>query len=147
MSAVATSTDRTPPHVRAASPKRRAAAYGGGLTVRGAVVLVTAPTLLGAGFDAFVQHSLGWGFGLGLGLGGAWAAARLRPHERRAALVVPPLVYAAVVVATSIVQGAGGGMGERALDATVLLAERAPSLVTALVLAAAVMRWRDRQRG
>jgi hypothetical protein len=105
-------------------------------------------TLTGAGAaaDGLVFNRLSWFFGALFWLGCAWVALRVRWRDRRAALVVPPLVYAATVAVAVVVAGGSQPLRQLAFDGALLLSDRAPVLVGGLVLVVAIMLWRRRRR-
>ncbi len=131
------------------APRLGAADVGGGFTVAGATLLLTVLSAAGALLDALVFDRLVWAFGLLFCLGCAWIALRVRWRDRRAAFVVPPLVYGAIVVVAALVSGDRAGLRQEAFDAVLLLSDRAPVLICGLafVLAASVVRARRRRAG
>jgi hypothetical protein len=127
-------------------PRPAPAELGGGFTVAGATLLLTVLSAAGALVDALVFDRLVWAFGALFCLGCTWIALRLRRRDRRAAFVVPPLVYAAIVVVAALVSGDRAGLRQEAFDAVLLLSDRAPVLICGLVLVLVITVVRARRR-
>lgn len=101
--------------------------------------LVTAVAL---SVDLVVGTGLGLVFAAGFVLGCGWVAARVRRADLMAALVAPPLVFAAAVLVADQVVG-GGSPGRfpvrQVLDLTTSLADGAPVLALGCGLAGAIV--------
>ena len=121
-------------------------AVGGGLTTLGVTVLLVVLAGAGALADALTAQKLVWGFAVLFSVACLWTALRVRPRDRRTALVAPPLVYALIIAIAVTAAGGRQPLRQWAFDVALLLADRAPVLVTGLVLAAAALLWRRRRR-
>lgn len=99
--------------------------------------------------DLLVGTGLGWVFSIGFVLGCTWVAWRVRRVDLMAALIAPPLVFAAaVLVADQAVGGSSPGRFpvRQVLDLTTSLADGAPILLAGCGVAGVVVlvrRWRD----
>jgi hypothetical protein len=121
-------------------------AAGGGLTTLGVTVLFVVLAGAGALADAVIANELAWGFTVLFCVACAWTALRVRPRDRRTALVAPPLLYALFIAIAATAAGGRQPLRQWGFDAALLLADRAPVLVSGLVLVAAVLLWRRRRR-
>lgn len=77
----------------------------GGLTALGAGLIVLLATSVGAGFDLLTSPSLGWGTSVLFVIAATLAALRARQRDLTAAVILPPLCFAAVLVGVSVLEG------------------------------------------
>ena len=115
-----------------------------GLTAPGVFVIVLAAGLVGMLVDAFTVDS-GWIFGVVFVIACAYAALQVRRRDLLWAVIAPPLVYLVLTIGREIVDpGTRGNVTDRALDVVSRLAEQAPALWVATVVAGVIVliRWR-----
>ena len=99
--------DRTPPADRPA-PRSAAIADRRGLTTAGAAVAMIAFGAAGGAYDVLTGPGLRTVFAVFFVLGCALAAVAVHREHLRAVVVMPPLVYAALALTASAVEGWGG---------------------------------------
>ncbi len=131
-----------PPRLTEAAPAARSATHGAaGLTVPGVVVVVTAVSLVGLLLDSFTGGGIGWVFGGFFVVGSAYAATQVRRTDLAWAVVVPPLVFAVLVVGHSLLADPGGLLSKVVAGLNGLL-DYGPQLWVGTGAAAAVVAWR-----
>jgi hypothetical protein len=116
-----------------------------GLTALGAVVVALALSLLGGAWDVATGPGLRTVFAVFFVLGCAVAAAGVRRRDLRAAVVMPPLVYAALALLAGTVERAGDPgsfLTRQALELATALVLGAPVLLLATALALGIAGWR-----
>lgn len=114
---------------------------GRGLTATGAVAVALGFGAVGATIDAVTGSGLRTTFAVLFVLGCALAAYKVHREDLFAAVVIPPLVYLALALATNL--GAGSAVGgsfvkQQALELAASLIMKAPALLVATGLAAAI---------
>lgn len=118
---------------RTGHPLRAGASVGDrrGLTATGAVALALLLGVLGGAFDVLTGPGLREVFAVSFVTGCVLAALTVHREDLLAAVVMPPLVYVALVLL--------GGVVERAASSGSFLVQQAIELVNALVLGAPVL--------
>jgi len=104
-----------------------------GLTAAGAAILALVMAAVGASIDELGGAALGTTFTILFTLGCAVAAYRVHREDLRAAVVIPPLVYAALITVAATIR-ASNGSGS-------FLKQQVLELVSALVLEAPAVLW------
>lgn len=119
-----------------------------GLTVPGVVVVGLAISLVGLLLDLFTGGGLGWLFGCSFVLGSAYTALQVRQRDLLAAVIVPPLLFAGLLLVASLFTGSGG-VTTKLADVAVELVDLGPFLWVGTGVAAAivVVRWRRSRQG
>ncbi len=114
-----------------------------GLTTPGVVVIVVAFSLVGWLVDRFTLDN-GTIFAVAFIASCVYVALQVRRRDLLAAVIVPPLVFAALTVVKSLVDNRTGGWSDQVLDIVSELATEAPALWAGTALAAVivVVRWR-----
>lgn len=120
-----------------------------GLTAAGVVVIVFGASLFGLLIDVFTGDGVGWLFGIVFILVSAYAALQVRRSDIAAGVIVPPLVFAALVVPEMII-ASPGELLTKVVNGLNALLDNGPMLwigsgVTVLIVSGRV--WRDRQSG
>ncbi|MCU0265314.1 MAG: hypothetical protein MUC45_04235 [Actinomycetia bacterium] len=115
-----------------------------GLTVPGVVVVGLAISLVGLLLDLFTGGGLGWLFGGFFVLGSAYTALQVRQRDLLAAVIVPPLVFAVLLLVASALTGSGG-LTTRLADVAVDLVGLGPFLWAGTGLAAVIVLVRHRR--
>ena len=118
---------------RTGHPLRAGASVGDrrGLTATGAVALALLLGVLGGAFDVLTGPGLREVFAVSFVTGCVLATLTVHREDLLAAVVMPPLVYVALVLL--------GGVVERAASSGSFLVQQAIELVNALVLGAPVL--------
>ncbi|MGC0419220.1 DUF6542 domain-containing protein [Embleya sp. AB8] len=120
---------------------------GPGLTAAGAAVFGFGGTLLGGLLDQLVTDRLGFVFGLAFVLSAALVAWKVRIQDWIAAIIVPPIGFAATIVLVSTFLGADTNesyLARVGLDLVTALSFKAGLLWGGTALAAAVALVRHR---
>lgn len=115
-----------------------------GLSATGGTLLNLVVTLVGGMVDAVVTNSFGWIFGLSFFASAAFVALRIRYADLLAAVIVPPITFAVVIiVAGQFLPSSGGSwLRRQALDLASTLALGAPVLLSTTATAGAVIAFR-----
>jgi hypothetical protein len=120
-----------------------------GLTILGAVLITLACGYLGAVFDLIVFGHLAWFFGVGFVGGCFFAASRVHDDDLIGAVILPPLVYAAITITVGLVHpadgGSGSGLKNDILNVGSELILRAPPLIVAMIVVIGVTGVRYRR--
>lgn len=119
-----------------------------GLTAAGAVALVLLVAALGGSYDLSTGDALGSVFAGCFVLGCALAAGTVHREDLRAVVVMPPLVYAALVLLAGAIErpGPGSFLASQALELVNALVLGAPVLLTATTAALLLAAVRLRRR-
>jgi hypothetical protein len=122
---------------------------GRGLTAAGGAVLLLLCASLGAAIDLATGQGLRVAFAV-LFVGGSFlAAARVHREDLLAAMIMPPLVYLVLTMATAYAQPPSGGfehgLRQNAIDLGTTLVLTAPVLLVATAVAVIVALRRGRQ--
>ena len=134
---------QSPPEATTYRARRRP-----GLTAPGVAVLTTASSLLFALLSTLVTGGLGWLFGVPFVVANAYCAWEVRPVDRRAAVVAPPLTLLLAVVVSTLLADGWGGPAQLVVSVVSALVNAAPMLVvaeTAVVAALVVRHLRSRR--
>ncbi|HVF05121.1 MAG TPA: DUF6542 domain-containing protein [Frankiaceae bacterium] len=112
-----------------------------GLTAAGAVAVALGFGTVGAVIDVVTGAGLRTAFMVLFVVGCALAAYKVHREDLFAAVVIPPLVYLALALATNL--GAGSAVGgsfvkQQALELAAALITKAPALLVATALAAGI---------
>ena len=142
--------DRSPP-VHPASPRAAAIADRRGLTAAGAAVVMIAFGAAGGAYDVLSGPGLRTVFAILFVLGFGLAALAVHREHLRAVIVMPPLVYAALALTASAVEGwgrSGSFLQGQLLELTNAIVLGAPVLVFGFLttLLIAVLRGVGRSR-
>ena len=118
-----------------------------GLTAAGVVVIVFGASLFGLLIDVFTGDGVGWLFGIVFIVVSAYAAFQVRRSDIAAGVIVPPLVFAALVVPEMII-ASPGELLTKVVNGLNALLDNGPMLwigsgLTVLIVSWRV--WRDRQ--
>ena len=136
MTAVDTPAEPPPPGVVAST-------HGAtGLTVAGVVVILSAFSLVGLLLDAFTGGGIGWVFGAFFVVGSAYTASQARRPDLVWAVVVPPLVFAVLVMGHAVLTEPGGALTKVVAGMNGLL-DYGPQLWVGTGAAALVVAWRQ----
>jgi xanthine/uracil permease len=112
-----------------------------GLTVSGVAVVVFAVSLVGMVVDAFTGGGIGWLFGGFFVAACCYVAAQVRWSDLIWAVIVPPLVFAVLVMAHGAYTGGSGSLAE-VVGAMNGLLDFGPMLWVGTGAAAAIVAWR-----
>jgi hypothetical protein len=143
-------TQRAQPSARPRTPAggvARRPQGASGLTAAGAVVVVLVGSLVGLLAGAFTSGSIGWIFGICFVATAAYAAAQIRRRDIAAALIVPPLVFAFLVMGYEFVSQSGSAIDRFAFGLNEIL-DAASTLwigTGVAVLIVAYRIWRERR--
>jgi hypothetical protein len=116
-----------------------------GLTALGAVAVAVGLGLLGVAWDVVTGPGLRTVFAVCFVLGCSTATAVVRRADLRAAVVMPPLVYAALALFAVALERAGdtgSSLTRQALELATALVLGAPVLVLTTALALGIAGWR-----
>ena len=116
-----------------------------GLTAAGAVAVAIGFGTVGAVIDVVTGSGLRTAFAVLFVLGCALAAYKVHREDLFAAVVIPPLAYVAVAVGANLfAQSTVGGsfVKQQLLELLAALITKAPALLLATGLAAAIALWR-----
>ena len=110
-------------------------------------MIVFAGSLVGMLLDVFTGSGVGWLFGVTFIASSAYAAFQVRRVDRAAAIIVPPLVFAVLVMADKFI-GSTGDMVAKSVGAINALLDYGPMLwigsgLTVLIVGFTV--WRERR--
>jgi hypothetical protein len=146
----AVTTQRTQPSYRprtsAGGPARRPQAAAG-LTAVGVLVIVFVGSLVGLLAGAFTSGSIGWMFGICFVAITAYTSFQVRRRDIAAALIVPPLVFAVLVIAYEFFSQSGSAIDRFAFGLNEIL-DAAPTLWIATGVAVVIVAyriWRERR--
>jgi hypothetical protein len=126
---------------RSASTARPAAQGSAGLTATGVAVVIFAVSLVGMLVDVFTGGGIGWLFGGFFVASCCYGAAQVRRSDLVWAVVVPPLVFAALVVPHAVFTATGGALSQVVAGMNGLL-DLGPVLWVGTGAAAAIAAWR-----
>ena len=112
-----------------------------GITVSGVAVVIFAVSLVGMLVDVFTGGGIGWLFGGFFVAACCYTAAQVRRSDLVWAVVVPPLVFAVLVVAHGVFTATGGLLGQVVAGMNGLL-DDGPMLWVGTGAAAVIAVWR-----
>jgi|GEM_PF-2941166 len=118
-----------------------------GLTAPGVAVVVVAGSLVGLLLDVFTGAGVGWLFGVFFIASSAYAALQVRRSDRVAAIIAPPLVFAALVMADKFI-GSTGDLFAKSVGALNSLLDYGPMLWIGSGLAVVIVgfrMWQERR--
>ncbi|HEU0129862.1 MAG TPA: DUF6542 domain-containing protein [Mycobacteriales bacterium] len=140
-----TATPHTPFRTaRAHSPAERLADTRG-LTAAGAVAVALGFGIVGGTIDVLTGEGLRAAFAVLFVLGCAVAAYKVHREDLLAAVVIPPLAYVALAFAANLGSRTtigGSFVKQQVLELMTALVTKAPALLIATGLAAAIALWR-----
>jgi hypothetical protein len=111
-----------------------------GLSAAGVVVIVLAGSTVGMIIDAVTGGGIGWIFGAFFILSSLYAALQVRTRDRLSAAIVPPLVFALLILVNGVANG--GGLATIAVKTANDLLTYGPMLWIGTGLACAVVGYR-----
>jgi hypothetical protein len=123
------------------TPARPLAQGSPGLTIAGVAVVLFAVSLVGMLVNVFTGSGIGWLFGGAFVAACCYAAAQVRRSDLIWAVVVPPLVFAVLVVPHEVFTAAGGTLSKVVAGMNGLL-DYGPMLWLGTAAAAAIVAWR-----
>ena len=112
-----------------------------GLTAAGVVVIVFGASLFGLLIDVFTGDGVGWLFGIVFIVVSAYAAFQVRRSDIAAGVIVPPLVFAALVVPEMII-ASPGELLTKVVNGLNALLDNGPMLWIGSGLTVLIVSWR-----
>ena len=110
-----------------------------GLTTPGVAVLSTGVGLVFGVLSSVVTGGIGWLFAVPFVLVSGYCAWEVRPSDRRAVVIAPPLTLLVVAAVDTVLDHGFGGLRQLASGVVTVLASAAPILVAALGISVAVL--------